>query len=82
MIFKLLHEKKKRKVSLEVKLFEGEVRFHDARGLDASPQHVLLCGDVVGFGYPLQVIQVADRKTNILYLSGSIYYDSKYRIKQ
>lgn len=48
--------------SLKVQVFEGEVCLHDAGGLDSGPQHVLLCGDVVCFGYPLQVIQVADRE--------------------
>lgn len=47
--------------SLKVQVFEGEVCLHDAGGLDSGPQHVLLCGDVVCFGYPLQIIQVADR---------------------
>lgn len=46
---------------LEVKLLESEVSLHDASGLDAGPQHILLGGDVVGLGYPFQVVQVAER---------------------
>ena len=49
--------------SLEVQVFEGEMRFHDACGLDAGPQNILLCRDVVRLGYPLQVIKVADGQT-------------------
>lgn len=47
-------------ILLEVQVLEGEMRFHDAGGLHSGPQHILLCGDVIGLGYPLQVIQVAD----------------------
>lgn len=46
-------------LSLEVEVLEGEVGLHDARGLHACPQHVLLRWDVVRLGYPLQVVQVA-----------------------
>lgn len=35
------------------------MRLHDAGGLHAGPQHVLLRGDVLTLGYPLQVVQVA-----------------------
>lgn len=35
------------------------MRLHDARGLHASPQHILLRGDVVTLCNALQVIQVA-----------------------
>lgn len=45
---------------LEVELLECEVSLHDAGGLDAGSQHVLLSGDVVGLGYPFQVVQVAE----------------------
>ena len=45
--------------SLEVEVLEGEVSLHDARGLHTCPQHVLLGGDVVRLGYPVQVVQVA-----------------------
>lgn len=50
------------KFSLEVQVLEGEVRLHDACGLDSGPQDVLLRGDVGGLGYPVQVVQVAGRK--------------------
>lgn len=50
------------KFSLEVQVLEGEVRLHDACGLDSGPQDVLLRGDVCGLGYPVQVVQVAGRK--------------------
>lgn len=46
-------------VSLEVQVLEGEVRLHNAGGLHPGPQDVLLCGDVGGLGYPVQVVQVA-----------------------
>lgn len=42
-----------------MQVLEGEMCFHDAGGLHSGPQHILLCGDVIRFGYPLQVIQVA-----------------------
>lgn len=45
--------------SLEVQVLECEMRLHDAGGLDSGPQHVLLRGDVIRLGYPLQVVQVA-----------------------
>ena len=47
---------------LEVQLLEGEVSLHNAGGLDPGPQHVLLCGDVICFSYPLQVVQVAEEE--------------------
>lgn len=50
------------KFSLEVQVLEGEVRLHDACGLDSGPQDILLRGDVGGLGYPVQVVQVAGRK--------------------
>lgn len=34
----------------------------DARGGEPNPQHVLLCGDVVGRSDALQVAHVAERK--------------------
>lgn len=49
-------------ILLEVQVLEGEMRFHDAGGLHSGPQHILLRGDVIRLGYPLQVIQVADGK--------------------
>lgn len=42
-----------------MKVLEREMRLHDAGGLHSGPQHVLLRGDVLGLGYPLQVVQVA-----------------------
>ena len=48
-----------------MQVLEGEMRFHDAGGLHSGPQHVLLCGDVIWLGYPLQVVQVADWNTDI-----------------
>lgn len=42
-----------------MQVLEGEVRLHDASGLHTGPQDVLLCGDVGGLGYPVQVVQVA-----------------------
>lgn len=39
--------KKKSGILLEVEVLEGEMRFHDAGGLHAGPQHILLCGDVI-----------------------------------
>lgn len=47
---------------LEVKFLESEVSLHDASGLDACSQHVLLGGDVICFGYPFQIIQVTERR--------------------
>lgn len=44
---------------LEMQVLEGEVGLYDAGGLHPGAQHVLLGGDVVSTGYPLQVIQVA-----------------------
>lgn len=46
---------------LEVELLEREVSLHDAGGLHARSQHVLLGGDVVCLGYPFQVVQVTER---------------------
>lgn len=46
---------------LEVEFLESEVSLHNAGGLDSSSQHVLLGGDVICFGYPLQVIQITER---------------------
>lgn len=43
---------------LEVQVLECEMRLHDAGGLHPGPQHVLLGGDVLTLGYPLQVVQV------------------------
>lgn len=41
---------------LEMQVLEGEMCFHDACGLNSGPQHILLRGDVIRLGYPLQVI--------------------------
>lgn len=41
---------------LEVQFLESEVSLHNASGLNPGSQHILLGGDVVCFGYPLQVI--------------------------
>lgn len=46
-------------ILLEVQVLECEMCLHDAGGLHSGPQHVLLCGDVLALGYPLQVVQVA-----------------------
>lgn len=46
-------------ILLEVQVLECEVCLHDAGGLHSGPQHVLLRGDVLALGYPLQVVQVA-----------------------
>lgn len=46
-------------ILLEVQVLECEVGLHDAGGLHSGPQHVLLRGDVLALGYPLQVVQVA-----------------------
>lgn len=50
-----------------MQVLEGKVRLHDAGGLHPGPQDILLCGDVGGLGYPVQVIQVAvgERKRGI-----------------
>ena len=45
-----------KKILLEVQVLEGEMCFHNAGGLHSGPQHVLLCGDVIWLGYPLQVV--------------------------
>ena len=37
----------------EVQVLEGEVCFYDARGLDPSPEDVLLCGLVVCCANPV-----------------------------
>lgn len=48
-----------------MQLLEGEVSLHNPSGLDPSPQHVLLGGDVIQLSDPLQIIQVTEgrRKT-------------------
>lgn len=52
------------KSSLEVQVLECEMRLHDAGGLHSGPQHILLRGDVIRLGYPLQVVQVAAGRGN------------------
>lgn len=47
---------------LEVQFLESEVSLHYTSGLDSGSQHILLCGDVICFGYPLQVIQVTRQR--------------------
>lgn len=55
---------------LEMEVLEGEVGLHDAGGLHPGPQHILLGGDVVGPGYPLQVIQVAGEGAEVSQVVG------------
>lgn len=52
-----------KKFSLEVQVLECEVRLHNACGLDSGPQDILLSRDVGGLGYPVQIVQVAGRRT-------------------
>jgi len=59
LFFALEKTKGKGSDILEVQVLEGEVGLYDAGGLHPGAQHVLLGGDVVGTGYPLQVVQVA-----------------------
>lgn len=47
---------------LEVQVLKGEVSLYDACSLHPGAQHILLGGDVVSTGYPLQVVQVAGDK--------------------
>lgn len=51
-----------KKFSLEVQVLEREVRLHNACGFDSGPQDVLLGWDVGGLGYPVQIVQVAERE--------------------
>lgn len=55
-------QKGKRSDILEVQILKGEVSLYDACGLHPGAQHILLGGDVVSTGYPLQIIQVAGDK--------------------
>lgn len=48
---------------LEMQVLKGEVSLYDARGLHPGSQHILLGGNVVPSGYPLQVVQVATERT-------------------
>lgn len=52
-----------KKFSLEVQVLECEVRLHNSRGLDSGPQDILLSWDVGGLGYPVQIVQVAEGRT-------------------
>lgn len=52
-----------KKFSLEVEVLECEVRLHNACGFDSGPQDILLSWDVGGLGYPVQIVQVAERRT-------------------
>lgn len=47
------------KRSLEMQVFEREMRLHDACGFDSGPQHILLSGYIGGLRYSVQIIQVA-----------------------
>ena len=49
-------------VLLEVQVLEREVCLHNACGFDSGPQHILLGWDVGGLGYPVQIVQVAERE--------------------
>lgn len=55
-------QKGKRSDILEVQILKGEVSLYDACGLHPGAQHILLGGDVVSTGYPLQIVQVAGDK--------------------
>ena len=45
-----------------MQVLEGEVGLYDARGLHSGPQYVLLGRDVGGLRYPVQIVQIAERK--------------------
>lgn len=51
-----------RKFSLEVQVLEREVCLHDACGLDSGSEDILLSWNVGCLGYPVQIVQVADKK--------------------
>ena len=42
-----------------MQVFEGEVGLDNPSGLYSGSEHILLGWNVVGLGYPLNVIQVA-----------------------
>ena len=46
-----------------MQVLEREVRLHNAGGFDSGPQDILLGWDVGGLGYPVQIVQVAARRT-------------------
>lgn len=46
-----------------MQVLEREVGLHNARGFDSSPQDILLSWDVGGLGYPVQIVQVAEGRT-------------------
>jgi len=58
-----LRRSEEEEFSLEVQVLEREVGLHDAGGFDSSPQDILLGRDVGGLGYPVQIVQVAERRT-------------------
>lgn len=39
------------------------MRLNNARGFHSGPQDILLSWDVGGLGYPVQIVQVAERRT-------------------
>lgn len=45
-----------------MQVLECEVRLHNACGLDSGPQDILLSRDVGGLGYPVQIVQVAEKE--------------------
>lgn len=50
-----------KKFSLEVEILERKVRLYNACGFHSGSQDVLLSWNVGGLGYPVQVVQVAER---------------------
>lgn len=42
-----------------MQVFEGKMSLYNACGLHSGSQHILLGWNVIHFGYPLQIIQVA-----------------------
>lgn len=46
-----------------MQVLECEVRLHNACGFDSGPQDILLSWDVGGLGYPVQIVQVAEGRT-------------------
>lgn len=47
-----------KQLSLEVQIFESEMRLHNPSGLYSGPQNILLGGNIVGSSYPIQIIQI------------------------
>lgn len=46
-----------------MQVLECEVRLHNACGLDSGPQDILLSWDIGALGYPVQIVQVAEKRT-------------------